>query len=218
MNDLVKFVTGNLFKNKIITLYKRSHLYPYNNLSWKEKERLYEEQNEEGFLIRTIFRPSYRGYYSNIFFHKFKENYHNWSLLLEKEDNKLSKEDIAKEILNNVPKEFLNDIIVTHGGALCLLGIIEKTYDVDLSVSEKFFNYLIDEGYRVQNMPPCGERGEHKYIELSFNIDCYIHLDNDHAVTSHSFFNSSTAEQVLKDKLKLNRDKDKKIIEKLTIS
>lgn len=118
-----------------------------------------------------------------------------------------------KEIINTLSKYNFdkNKFCIISGAALVLLGFIENTKDIDIAVTEDYYNWLI--------------RDYNCIFERTneFNKDCYIidnvinfgvsFMPNEFEIING--YKVASLESCYKLKLFLNRPKDKKIIKKL---
>lgn len=102
------------------------------------------------------------------------------------------------------------DAYVSHGGTLLLLGMREVTNDIDLTVSKEVWDKFIEDGYPVKIVG-----GNIEIIEFKGNID--VHCD-DGDMRDLMYIEgvlSRSPERTLRDKMSLNREKDKVDIDNL---
>lgn len=108
----------------------------------------------------------------------------------------------------NELKLTINEFIVSAGGTLLLLGLREETNDVDADVDSDVFAKLI-KSHKTKTL-------ENGTIVIVFNNKVDIHESKPGIeYTVFDGVGSYTAEQVLKQKKKLNRPKDQADIKKL---
>lgn len=104
------------------------------------------------------------------------------------------------------------DVHCSHGGTMLMLGLREETQDMDLTVSRNVWDYFLNKGYAPVII------GDNFYL-ISVNEYIDIHLTDvpvtDKEISVESGVRFRNAERTLKDKMTLNRPKDKKDIEKL---
>lgn len=110
----------------------------------------------------------------------------------------------------------LIEIHVSHGGSLLMLGLRDETDDIDLTVSKRVWDRLIDAGHQVQRIPPSATYPEVNLISVTDDID--VHLIDPSQGVSLDVFDGvwyRDARNTLADKMRLNRPKDQKDIEAL---
>ena len=109
----------------------------------------------------------------------------------------------------------LDDVSVSHGGSLLLLGLIETTDDIDLTVSLEVFNKFDNGRYEVKSI------GDNRYlIKVGKRVD--VHVSEIHPLQLQSCLVKHpngiwyrNAQQTLIDYLALNREKDQLKIQSL---
>lgn len=122
--------------------------------------------------------------------------------------------DINKEKIIKILKEYnfdKNEYIVISGGSMVLYGIKPTTHDIDISVSNKLYNYLL-------NNQDCTFERINEFGEKVYFIDDIINFSRTYYSNNKNFINNipvQTIEELIKLKQYLNRDKDKIDIEKI---
>jgi hypothetical protein len=120
----------------------------------------------------------------------------------------LKRQDIIREYLKAVKDLGIKprDMVVGAGGACVLHNVREQTEDIDVAVSEELFYKLLNSGeYKSHYFTS----GTSKVTVLEYNNVIDIHLrENGIQSTVVDGVNCYTVEQVLKQKLTLNRLKD----------
>ena len=94
---------------------------------------------------------------------------------------------------------------------MVLYGIKENTQDIDISVSDKYYNYLLD-NYNC-TFERINEFGEEVYF-----IDNIINFSRTYYTNEKEYINNlpvQTIDELIKLKMYLNRDKDKIDIERI---
>ena len=121
----------------------------------------------------------------------------------------MSKEDIIKKLKEyNFDKE---SYLVISGAAMVLLGIKDKTSDIDISVTEKYNDYLL-------NNYNCTFERINEYNKQAYFIDNIINFSTTYYTDNKVFVDNipvQAPEEILDLKKKLNREKDKIDIEKI---
>ena len=119
----------------------------------------------------------------------------------------MNKEEIIKELKKyNFDK---NKYIIISGAAMVLLGIKEKTNDIDISVTEDFYNYLLN-NYNCTFEKINEHNNKVYFINNIINFSCSYYQKENHLIDEIPVQN---IEDILKLKQHLNREKDKKDIE-----
>ena len=122
--------------------------------------------------------------------------------------------DMNKEEIIEKLKEYnfdKNKYIVISGAAMVLLGIKDKTHDIDIAVKEDYKDYLVD-NYNV-TFDRMNEYNEPVYfIDNIVNFAVTYYTDIKEYVSGIPVQNVN---DILKLKKGLNREKDKTDIEKL---
>ena len=109
----------------------------------------------------------------------------------------------------------LDDVSVSHGGSLLLLGLIETTDDIDLTVSLEVFNKFDNGRYEVKPI------GDNRYlIKVGKRVDVHVSELNPLQLQSCLVKHPNgiwyrNAQQTLIDYLALNREKDQLKIQSL---
>lgn len=114
----------------------------------------------------------------------------------------MNKEQIIDK-LNNSNLD-LNEIIILSGASLVLQGIISKTNDIDLSCTKKYYDTLpwpIKDGIFNVDL---------KYNDV-FEISNNLYYPNDIVVIDK--YKCLSLEKCLEIKLRLNREKDREVID-----
>ena len=118
-----------------------------------------------------------------------------------------------KDIINTLNKYNFdnNNYIVISGAAMVLYGIKDTTSDIDIAVSDKYYNYLLNK-YR------CTFDRINEYNEKVYFIDNIINFARTYYTNNKEYKNDipvQSIEKLLELKQYLNRDKDKIDIEKI---
>lgn len=116
----------------------------------------------------------------------------------------MNKEQIINKLDNSNLN--LNEVIILSGASLVLQGVIDKTNDIDLSCTKKYYDNIpwpIKDG--IFNVPL-------KYDDV-FEISYNLYYPNDIVIIGK--YKCLSLEKCLDIKLQLNRDKDKDTISKL---
>ena len=118
-----------------------------------------------------------------------------------------------KEIINTLNRYNFdnNNYIVISGAAMVLYGIKDTTSDIDIAVSDKYYNYLLNK-YR------CTFDRINEYNEKVYFIDNIINFARTYYPNNKEYINDipvQSIEKLLELKQYLNRDKDKIDIEKI---
>lgn len=118
----------------------------------------------------------------------------------------MNKKDIIKE-LNNYSLD-PNEYVIISGAAMVLLGIKDTTGDIDIAVTRKYYDYLLN-NYAC-TFDRSNEYGEKIYFinKINFGTTYY-----DYNKTYIENLPVQRVEKIRELKLNLNRDKDKKDIE-----
>ena len=100
------------------------------------------------------------------------------------------------------------DVVVDAGGALVLMGMREKTSDIDVVTTSAIFNRFKDAGYPTRIFPATGTHAAVEVVAATDLIDLHLHTSRRiHRVCTDGVWHES-AEDVLAFKLSLNRPKD----------
>lgn len=110
------------------------------------------------------------------------------------------------------------DIVVSHGGAMVMHGLRPHTDDIDVSVNSDDWNHFIDRGFEVKVLPPCGDLDEVKLIAVTDEMDVHLYNESPRTLVEIEGVMCTDLAQTLRDKLALNREKDKKDILALEIA
>lgn len=112
-----------------------------------------------------------------------------------------------------------NECFVSHGGAMLMHGLRNSTDDIDLTVSEEVWNYLlVMDKFELKHLP---KNGNVEAIDiLVVNEDIDVHLVNIKPVDliSEGVILFTTLEQTYEDKLALGREKDIQDIKLLNVA
>lgn len=110
---------------------------------------------------------------------------------------------------NGIP---LENIVVTHGAAMVLLGLAQEATDVDLTVDQMTFERFIEMGH-----PPINVSPTRILIQVSPDID--IHMDSNVNKPEDLFTTNgvrfTSMKRTYEDYLSMNRVKDKAKIDTL---
>ena len=119
--------------------------------------------------------------------------------------------DMNKKEILKILKQYKFDkdkYIVISGAAMVLLGIKEKTNDIDIAVKKEYMEYLL-------NNYNCTFEKINTYNEKVYFIDDIINFSTSYYKKNHTLIDNIPVQEI-KDivelKLYLNRDKDKKDI------
>ena len=118
-----------------------------------------------------------------------------------------------KDIINYLKKYDFdsNEYIVISGAAMVILGIKEETNDIDIAVSKKYYNYLL-------NNYDCKFDKFNEYNHACYFIDNIINFGIDYYNKNKDFISGipiQTKENLIKLKKSLNREKDILDLEKI---
>ena len=120
--------------------------------------------------------------------------------------------DMNKEEILKVLKKYNFDkdkYIVISGAAMVLLGIKEKTNDIDIAIKEEYYDYLL-------NNYSCTFERVNEHNNKIYFIDDVINFSSSYYKSNFVLVDDipvQTIEDILELKLYLNREKDKKDIE-----
>ena len=118
----------------------------------------------------------------------------------------MNKKDIIKE-LNNYSLD-PNEYVIISGAAMVLLGIKDTTGDIDIAVTRKYYDYLLNNYACIFDRT--NEYGEKIYFINKINFGTTYYDDNKTYIENLPV---QRVEKIRELKLNLNRDKDKKDIE-----
>jgi hypothetical protein len=105
----------------------------------------------------------------------------------------------------------MEDAVVSHGGAMVLLGLRDDTNDVDIYVTEAIWNDFLEDGFKPDVKKDGIESIQAtKHVSIRINTRSNIYPD---VITNR--VNHQSAEQTLHEYQLLNRDKDAESIVKL---
>lgn len=116
-----------------------------------------------------------------------------------------------EEIIKILKKYNFNDkrYIVISGAAMVLYGLKEKTGDIDIAVDDDYYNFLLKE-YK------CTFERINEYNKKIYFIDDIINFGVTYYSENKTYISSipvQTKEDLIKLKVNLNREKDKRDIE-----
>lgn len=122
----------------------------------------------------------------------------------------LDKKGFVK-LYNDFCKEIQYPAVVSAGGALLVMGMRELTDDLDLDVSDEIYDkYYYDPKYKnLIHSTPVGE-----YIQVKDKVSIH-RLDRRASLTVIEGIACYSANDLLLQKLRLNREKDQEDIRKL---
>lgn len=118
-----------------------------------------------------------------------------------------------KEIISKLKKYNFdeNNYVVISGAAMVLLGIKESTGDIDISVTEEFNDYLL-------NNYNCIFERINEYNTAAYFIDDIINFSTTYYTENKIFIDNipvQAPEEILSLKKNLNREKDKIDVERI---
>ena len=119
-----------------------------------------------------------------------------------------------KEEIINILKKYNFDkdqYIVISGACMVLYGIKETTSDIDISVTDEYYNYLI-------NNYDCTFERINEFGEKVYFIDNIINFSRSYYTKKKEYINDipvQNLDELIKLKEYLNRDKDKIDIERI---
>lgn len=122
--------------------------------------------------------------------------------------------DMNKEEIINILKKYNFDkdqYIVISGACMVLYGIKETTSDIDISVTDEYYNYLI-------NNYDCTFERINEFGEKVYFIDNIINFSRSYYTKKKEYINDipvQNLDELIKLKEYLNRDKDKIDIERI---